>query len=246
MLRNDYSFDQFITLSQRQPDLNPYDSDFYYELEMIELGDGPHYYPAFKVKHAHVIDFPTFDSAVYYMEKYSKQMKLYRSRITQYPLFENMGERGAQWLYDKDGRLVDCTKVQKTGTPVESHFFGRSIDQQRFRPGEIAEMLIDDKVILVLIAAPILTPEECWKIYDKKRAGYDLDYFSDSYTILEDDEGHISFAIATALMRPRFPITPEIKAKLENRYDAMVESAVKGENPIVKIISIIDDNNDCY
>lgn len=243
MLRTDYSFDQFIALSQRQPYLNPYDSEFYYRLEMIELGDGPYSYPVFKVGQTHIIDFPTFDSAIYYMEKQSKEMILYRSRITQCPLFKDVEKRGAQWLYDQNGKLLDFTVVQKIGSPEETHFFGRPTEQLRFQPGDIAEILIEDEVHLVLVIAPIHTPEECWKIYDKIRSGYDLDYSSDSYTILKDDEGHISFAIATALMRPRFPITPEVKAKLESRYDAMLESALKGENPTVKMIPIVDDND---
>lgn len=244
MLRTDYSFDQFIALSQRQPYLNPYDSEFYYRLEMIELGDGPYSYPAFKVGQTHIIDFPTFDSAVHYMEEHSKQMNLYRSRITQYPLFESMGERGTQWLYNEDGNLLDCTIVQKTGTPEETHFFGRPFEKQRFKSGDFAELLMNDEVRLVYVVARTRTPEECWEIYRQQESEYNLDYSADSYAIINNDEGHISYGISTALMKPRLPITEEMKDKMEKRYIALIESTLDGTNPTMKMIPIRDDDEE--
>lgn len=244
MLRSNYTFDQFIALSQRRPYLDPYDSEFYYRLEMIELGDGPHSYPTFKVGQTHIIDFPTFDSAVHYMEEHSKQMNLYRSRITQYPLFESMGERGTQWLYNEDGNLLDCTIVQKTGTPEETHFFGRPLEKQRFKSGDFAELLMNDEVRLVYVVARTRTPEECWQIYKQQGTEYNLDYSADSYVIINNDEGHISYGIATALMKPRFPITDEMRVKMNRRYIAMIESTLDGTNPTMKMVRIRDDQDE--
>lgn len=243
-LRSNYTRKQFIALSQRQSDLDPLDSKYYYRLEMTEMVGDDCSYTCFKLGQTHIEEFPTFESAENYMRKYARQLNLYRSRITQFPLSleVKIEARGTQWLYDREGNLVDCTIVQKYGTPEEIHFFGRPLNKQRFRPGDIAELVIDDEVRLVLILQPILTPEECWEIYREERSGYDLDFSTDCYSILKNDEGYRFFAITTALMAPRYPISPEMKAKLESRYDAMVKSAIKGTNPTVKMIPILDDN----
>lgn len=243
-LSKEYTRDQFIGLSQRKPDVNPYGSEFYYRLEMTEMGDGEQFYPTFKVGTTHIVDFPTFDSATDYMEKHSQEMNLYRSRITQCPLFEDVKKRGAQWLYDKDGKLIDCTNVQKIGTPEETHFFGRSLEKQRFKPGDVAELLDNDKVRLAYIVARTRTPEECWEIFKQQGAEYSLDYSADSYAIINNDEDHISYGIATALMKPRFPITDDMKVKMERRYIAMIESALDGTNPTMKMVRVWDSEEE--
>lgn len=243
-LRKDYTHNQFLELSLRKPEVEPLATEFYYRLEMTELDDNPHAYPVFKVGPTHIIDFPTFDSAVYYMENHSREMDLYRSRITQCLPFEDVGKRGAQWLYDKDGKLLDCTIVQKIGTPDETHFFGRSLEKQRFKSGDVAELLINDEVRLVYIVARTRTPEECWEIYKQQGAGYGLDYSADSYAIINNDEDHISYGIATALMKPRFPITDDMKVKMERRYIAMIESTLDGTNPTMKMVQVRDDKDE--
>lgn len=243
-LSKEYTRDQFIGLSQRKSDVNPYDSEFYYRLEMVEMADNAPSYPIFKVGTTHVVDFPSFESAVDHMEMHSKEMNLYRSRITQCPVSEDVKKRGAEWLYDKDGALLDCTIVQKTGTPEEVHFFGRPLEKQRFKPGDVAELLINDEVRLVYVVARTRTPEECWEIYKNQNSEYDLDYSADSYAIINNDEGHTSYCIATALMKPRFPITDEMKVKMERRYIAMIESTLDGTNPTMKMVRIKDSEEE--
>lgn len=243
-LSKEYTRDQFIGLSQREPDVNPYDSEFHYRLEMVEMADNAPSYPTFKVGTTHILDFPSFESAVDYMEKRSKEMNLYRSRITQCQVPEDVKRRGAQWLYDKDGVLLDCTIVQKTGTPEETHFFGRPKEKQRFKPGDIAELLDNEEVGLAYIVASTRTPEECWEIYKQEGAEYSLDYSADSYAIINNDEGHISYGIATALMKPRFPITEEMKVRMQRRYIAMIESALDGTNPTMKMVRVWDSEEE--
>ena len=219
-------------------------SEFYYRLEMVEMTDTAPSYPSFKVGPTHIVDFPTFESATTYMEKHSKERKLYRSRITQYPLIENKGKRGAQWLFDENGESVDCITVQKIGTPEETHFFGRPCDKQRFQHGDIAELLDGNEVKLVFVVNGILSPEQCWNIYKAKGSNYDLDYTADTYTILHNDEGRITYATTTALMKPRFAITDEMKIKMERRYIAMIESTLDGTNPTMKMVRILDDKDE--
>ena len=243
-LRKNLSFDNFLTLANRQPDTNPFRERYYYRLEMTELGKGPHSYPIFHVGSTHIVDFPTYESAEYYMKThYLPSMSIYRCRITQLPLDIEETGRGAQWLYDGEGNLIDCTIVHKGGSPEETLYFGRELAKQRFIPMDIAELLQGEEVKLVQIASVMRTPYECWNIYRDSRNEYNLDYKADSYGILVDDAGSLEYALATALMKPRFDISTDIYDKLNSRFDAMIMNALKGENPTVSAYSV---NNSHY
>ena len=233
-LRKDLSFDDFLTLANRQPNTNPYRERYYYRLEMTQLGEGPHSYPIFHVGPNHIVDFPTYESAEYYMKThYLPTMSIYRCRITQIPLDIDETGRGAQWLYDGEGNLIDRTIVHKSGTPEETHYFGRQLEEQRFLHLDIAELMRGEEVKLVQIASVMRTPYECWHIYQNSRNEYNLDYKADSYGILVDDAGTLEFALATTLMKPRFNIPPDIYDTINSRFDAMIMSAFRGENPTV-------------
>ena len=237
-LRKNLSFDDFMTLANRQPDTNPYRERYYYRLEMTELGEGPYSYPIYYVGPTHIIDFPTYTSVVNHLKKHSATTSLYRSRVTQLPLDIDEIGRGAQWIYDGDGNLIDCSVVHKVGSPEETQFFGRESTKQRFQPWDIAELLQGEEVRLVQIVSVIRTPYECWNIYQKSLNEYNLDYKADSYGILVDDAGSLEFALATALMKPRFSIPPNIYDKINSRFDIMMMSALRGENQTVSAYRI--------
>lgn len=240
-LRDNISFNEFLALANREPDINPVVERYYYRLEVTEIGEGSHIYPIFHVGQTHIVDFPTYSSAVYYMKKYVAAIRIYRMRITQIPLDIEETGRGAQWLYDGDGNLIDCTIVHKAGKPEETHFFGRELAKQRFAPWEIVELLQGNDVKLVQVAAPVRTPGECWRIYQEVKSEYGLNYQSDSYGILTDDAGTLEFALATTLMKPRFAIPQDIYTKINSRYDTMIMSALRGKNPTLRVYQVKDD-----
>lgn len=239
-LHTGISHDQFIQLAHREPD---YCIERYnYRLDVTELGDGPHTYPVFKVGPTHTILFQTFSCANNHMKELCKQMKVYRSRITQIPTFDSKEKRGSQWLFDGDGNLADCTIVQKSGIPEETTFFGRPLEKQRFFPGNIAELMLDDKVCLVSVFSPIATPEDCWKVYIEDPNGYDVNFTADSHYVLSADYSEDSLAIITALMKPRYPVPKEIQDKLKARFNDQLEIESKGDCPNIVMIPILDDN----
>lgn len=241
ILKRNLSFEEFIALAKREPDTNPFRERHYYRLEMTDLGEGPHNYPNFHVGRTHVVDFPTFTSAVNHLKKHSATSTLYRSRVTQLPLDVDESGRGAQWLYDGKGNLLDFTIVHKEGSPEETHFFGRELGKLRFLPWDIAELLQEEEVRLVQVATLMRTPNECWNIYRNSKDGYSLDYRADSYGILIDDAGTLEFALATTLMKPRFHIPPDIYDTIDSRFDNMMMSAIRGENPTVRAYRCEDD-----
>ena len=108
---------------------------------------------------------------------------------------------------------------------------------------DIAELLQGEEVKLVQIASVMPTPYECWNIYRDSRNEYNLDYKADSYGILVDDAGSLEYALATALMKPKFDIYPDIYDSLNSRLDAMIMSAIRGENPTVNPYRINNSQN---
>lgn len=241
-LRKNLTLDDFLALANRQPDTNHFAERYYYLLEMTEMGKGSHFYPIYHVGATHIVCFPTFSSAEHHLKKQSATSTLYRSRITQLPLDIDEAGRGAQWLYDGKGNLIDCTIVHKEGTPEETHFFGRELAKQRFQIWDFAELLQDEEVKLVQIVSVMQTPYECWNIYQNDRNEYNMDYKADSYGILIDDTGSLEFGLSTALMKPRFCISPDICDTINARFDIMMMSALRGKNPTVSAYSISNNH----
>lgn len=240
LLPDNLTKSQFIALAERKPITDGIGDLYYYRLEITELGEGLREYPVYRVGPTHIIDFPSYDSAIYYMKKYCQEMELYSCRITQY-LLENPYQRCAQWLFDGQGEFLDCTIVHETGTPEETHFFGRTHVKQRFEPDQIVELLHDDEVMLALIVYPVPTPGACWKVYSASPERYNVNYQNDVYLVLPDETGELSGAIPTTLMNPRFPISKELHSQILARYDIMVKNAMNRNKSSVHKISIIYD-----
>lgn len=240
LLPDNLTKSQFIALAERKPITDDIGDLYYFRLEITELGNRAHNYPLYRVGPTHIIDFPTFDSATYYMKKYCQELELYSCRITQY-LLENPYQRCAKWLFDGHGELLDCTIVHETGTPEETHFFGRTNDKQRFEHDQIVELLHDDEVMLALIVIPVPTPEICWNVYSASPDSYNVNYHNDTYLILADESGELAGAIPTSLMEPQFPISKELHAQILARYDIMVKNAMNRNKSSVHNISTIYD-----
>lgn len=227
-----------MALANREPNLV---GDWIYQLEMTELGDWEHEYPCFKVGNTITKDFTTLFQAEKYIREQSLLTPIYRSRITQIPPGGDNSERGAQWLYDGHGTLVDCTTVQKSGNPEETHFFGRPFEKQRFGLGDVVELLQGDTVSLGMVFFPIRPPEESWTLYREERSEYDLDYRCDSHAIVVDESGKIEVALITALMPPRFEITSELANELSRWYAEVFQHPER--QGCIRIIPVYDDEN---
>lgn len=238
-LPDNLTYGQFMELASRVPDLS---GNWVYQLEMTELGDGPRQYPVYKVGETKHYDFSTLAEAEEYLKSESARTPMYRSRITQIPVGGTIEERGAQWLYDGEGNRVDCTRVQKSGTPEQTHFFGRPFGEQRFCLGDPAELLQGDTVILGLVCFPQYPPSKCWEWYMAKKSDYPFVYSKDSYPIIIDNEGGVDLALSTALMAPRLEISEDIAKMLDNYYINLLRNPERQN--IISVIPVYDDDDD--
>lgn len=238
-LRDNITKEEFFALANREPNL---DGSWIYQLEMTELGDGPHLYPRFKVGPTTTKDFSTIAQTEKYMREQSAQTPMYRSRITQIPEGSDISERGAQWLYDSNGTLIDCTTIQKAGSAEETHFFGRPFENQRLGPGDVVELLDGDTVSLAIVFFPIRPPEDCWAKYKIEGSDYDLGYRSDAHTIVTDHTGKIEHALITALMPPRYEITPKLADKMAKWFSAVFDHPERHQG--IKIIPVYDEEEE--
>lgn len=124
--------EQFQALAGRQPWL---DGRWIYRLERIMAPDGISY-----------LEFDIRSEAAMYSDFADAQKAIhegscYCSRITQLPDGGSEDESGASWLYDANGTLIDYTITTWENNPLKSRFFGRPESRQRFRKGDIVEVI---------------------------------------------------------------------------------------------------------
>ena len=223
-LRKDLTYDEFVQLADRKPDL---EGEWIYRLEQTEAGDMPECpYPKFELGMTHTFLFPTLEMAEGFMRSNLHRIRTYRNVITQIPYGKEQWEVGASWLYDHKFDLVDYTiTTQQEDKPYNSHFFGRPDYRQRFNEGEIVEVCNGEYVTLALLLSTPPDIARCWSIYRncvRDIAGweYHLDYSDDSAIILEGpDYGYHVHLSPLALMRPSLPIPSDIEREIKSWHE---------------------------
>lgn len=146
-------------------------------------------------------------------QKAAAEGDCYCSRITQLPDGGSEDESGAAWLYDANGTLIDYTITTWENDPLKSRFFGRQASRQRFRKGDIVEVIERDKVHLAVVGADMPSVDWFWSLYEKCK---DLNnYFPDAsddcyYMIDGQGEAFHSHVSPVALMKPSRPVSEEI------------------------------------
>ena len=213
-LNPNMTFEEFESLANRQPNLK---GSWIYKLAQAMFDNSlKHPYPKFKLDYTREFYFKTFKSA----EKFVKRNKdnVYCSWIIQIAcnVSSDYGCNGAEWLYDQNGELLDYTITQDIfGKPEDFTFFGRPKSRQRFKVGDIVEVIGNGHVQLVVLNHPIPDVKRCWEIYKRcqKREGmpYFLDCKDDCAVVIDGPNyfchDHVG---ALQLMKPRFPIPEDI------------------------------------
>lgn len=212
------TFEEFKALASREPNTK---GDFLYEVnQAIYSGKMKNPYPRFELSYYSIAYFKTFEDA----EKYVKENRenVYCSWISQIRYgqkcdYWNYLDR---WLYDQNGELVDYTVAVTSDndddTPV---FLGRSDECQRFKVGDIVEVIDGKYVSLAVLNYAIPSIEWCWRIYSKRydEIGffYPCDATDDSAVVIDGasyyEHEHVG---ALQLLKPRFPIPEDIKADM--------------------------------
>ena len=211
--------EEFERLANREP---RFDGDFIYRLvqKFINWDDLKKAYPKFEFDYETVRLFRSFDDAVTYLQS-KKKLDVYCSWITQIPAGAREFEHTAEWLYDKDGNLLDYSVQKSHGdhNDLEFCFFGRPAHRQRFKEGDIVEVISGNEVRLALLCHPVPDVEWCWDYYKRALSNdryYGLDYTDEAVYILDGPSHRChSHPSPLQLMKPRFRIPSNIEADMK-------------------------------
>lgn len=231
---NNVPFGIFKKMAETNPNLN---KDCVYELECIVVESNPSY-PRFKVGSLFApfstLLFRTFEDAEARMKEIvaESHQNIYSFHINQFPfgtpVYRNYPE--VSWLYGPDGTLLDWQTLPLVSFKEESedtHFelfeyayCGRPKERIRFRKGDIVEVHDPcndyNEVYLAVVLAPEADVDYCWKHYREcvdNGSSYDLSGVRDFSVLIglssdPDDFGQVR---PLDLMKPRFPISDEIR-----------------------------------
>ncbi|MDE7136195.1 MAG: hypothetical protein K2N91_06140 [Muribaculaceae bacterium] len=212
-LSQNLTFEEFEALANRRPNLK---GDWLYKVTQAMYDNRLKYpYPKFELDYHKECYFKTFQAA----EKFVKDNRenVYCSWITQiaYGHTTGYGGTGAEWLYDNNGVLLDYTITNGFLGNVENDtFFGRPKSRQRFKEGDIVEVITARSVHLAVLNLQIPDVEWCWKRYkerDEFGFYYRMDFSDDSAVVIDGPNYYCHDHIgALQLLKPRFPIPKEI------------------------------------
>lgn len=210
-LPTDLTFEQFKALADKQPDLS---GAAVYRLEHT-LKHGETNYPRFDISKDEYYFLSLSDA-----EKFMRETLVdgdyaddtYRFVIIRIPVGENSWCMNAEWIYDKEGLLIDnCSYLLDDDN--DTLFFGRSESQIRFHKGDIVEVVGTDEVTLAVVAADGPTVDWFWGLYNrsKDKYGYHADDSDDSYYCL-DGPGYVhhSHLNSLSLMPLSMPLDDDL------------------------------------
>lgn len=220
-LLDNLTLEDFTRLANRKPDL---EGDWIYYLNQSTLNEElKNPYPKFDLDWSQERLFLKFEDALDFLSNQNDK-SIYCSKITQMPVGGLMCENGAQWLFDKDGQLIDYTTTHSFGDDINSYFFGCPEKRQRFEVGDIVEVITGKDVHLAVIYRKMLTVQKCYQVYKRYREdglmGPFLDCTDDSLIVIDGPfyfcHDHVS---PLQLMKPRFPIPPDLEAYMKTWYE---------------------------
>lgn len=213
-LNPNLTFEEFYALANGQPNLK---GNWIYKVTQAMYDNDLKYpYPKFDLNYSRECYFKTFRNAEIFVKGH--RTDVYCSWITQLPCGINHeeGVRGAEWLYDQNGEILDYTITNVLfGKAEDFTFFGRPKSRQRFKVGDIVEVVSNKDVRLAVLNHQIPDVKWCWNIYrncqKKNEIPYFLDSSDDSAVVIEGPNyfyhDHVG---ALQLLKPRFPIPEDI------------------------------------
>lgn len=219
-MRSDLTYEQFKAFAEREPSL---EGNWIYRLAHVRYGSIDSY-PEFEVENE-IYWYTSFGDA----EKFIHEMVVhkvnnsdtYRFEIVQLPIGRLYG-RGACWIYDRDGKLIDYSATITWDFDTEqSVFYGRPESRMRFKKGDIVEVVGNDRVNLAVVAADGPDIDRFWKMYDSsKNCKYGLHFADESddcyYVIDGPGYAYHSHIRSIAMMKPSRPIPDDVREYFEH------------------------------
>lgn len=225
-LRKDLTYKEFLIIANRQPSL---DGNWLYRyIGYMVDPEIPVPYPAYKIKEYQSILFLSYADAVSYMKEAVKKTMLsedeseyecYCHRIIQIPIGVEECHEGASWLFDSYGEPLDYQLSSRSDVSESFHYFGLPPECQRFKKGDIVEVIHNDVVMLAVVKSPTMSTDECWHRYQDYASDEIPDYSPERsdgscivmYSASKDD---IDYIKTTNIMKPRFFVTEGKKAEM--------------------------------
>lgn len=218
-----YSYEDFRIGSERGPIL---EGNWIYRVERYEILEiTENMYPKFDIWKSATVLCLSFDDAQDVIRKMTGDDSRYNLELTycfevsQIPI-GIPDSPAAIWLFDKDGKLLDCTPTHHHGNVSNTTFFGRPADKLRFKGPEIVEVRYRDEITLSLLMHNPPSPAWCWDLYlrcinDKEPINYMLDASDDCCYVIDgpgyEFHDHVS---PIMIMKPRFNIPPELRKEM--------------------------------
>lgn len=223
MRRNELSqnltFEEFKAFAEREPSLK---GRWIYMLtrKMMNSGEMKHPYPQFELSHEEALYFRSLADAEIYMRVHTSNV--YCNWVMQIPFGDKgvsgYSNQGAEWLYDSEGNLLDYTITRGFGTATDTCFFGRPAHRQRFKVGDIVEVVNARYVRLAVLKYAVPSIKRCWQIYNKCKTSefpYHLDFSDDSAVVIDGPSYYLHDHVSSLqLLKPRYPIPDDIKTDM--------------------------------
>lgn len=218
-LCSNLTFEEFKALASREPNLK---GRWIYMLtrKMVNTEDMKHPYPRFELSHEETLYFRSLADAEKHMRSHTSNV--YCNWVTQIPFgykgVYGYSNQGAEWLYDSEGNLLDYNITQGFGTATDTCFFGRPKSRQRFKVGDIVEVVDAKYVRLAVLKASVPSIRHCWQIYKRCKTSefpYHLDFSDDSAVVIDGPSYYLHDHVSSLqLLKPRYPIPDDIKAEM--------------------------------
>lgn len=137
-----------------------------------------------------------------------------------------------EYLYDETGREIEhtvCSAVKEDCDTKYDIFMGKPKSHQRFKAGDIVEIIDHGKIKLAVVAHDPIDTEWCYGYYlrgYKDNSYYNLDASDDQVAVI-DGSGYATHRHVQLcnIMKPHFPVPEHIRKRYQNYYDYMLRES---------------------
>lgn len=251
------TFEEFRELATNPPRR---DEETVFEMTEYDVGPLPehrrNHYPKFSVRESRKAFARTvaegemlIKDAINQAVKW--QTEIYCFHLREFPVGKIMsGYFGISCrLYDSEGICIDrtyCSGLDRDLHTEYGRFRGRVANAQRFKAGDIVEVLEGDEVRLAVAVGSVITPEWCWERREAIKTNerirktvngrkltdaemdewYTLDYSDDQITVIggPDYIGWHEHVSPMLIMPLRYPLSKRLRTRFEKYFQNIADN----------------------
>lgn len=213
------TLDDFKRLAARKPNI---EGKWVYRLLRYVTWEQYQPYPYFdmhKMNEEYFLSLAEADAEIQNFKNYFADEN-YCFIIEQLAIGRDELEPKVGWLYDDEGNLLDYTIARPSEDPYTRFFYGRPAERNRFKPGDIVEVMSPyHGVHLALYLKNPPSPEECYDTYSQHGTIKPvLDAKTDCAQVVSKWHGQGDYSMESPLhiLKPRYPIPPELEAEMKS------------------------------